>query len=138
MADDTGDASLTADADLTVETLHQVQAASEELPTPAFVTDAVVPEVGPSKRREGVGGIAYEAAHGVGVQAQHEGNEQVVGVPESLERLLPDTVVRGSVHEQHTEEHDVAGDSTRLCVVDLQGTDRANLGLLDVVETMSS
>jgi hypothetical protein len=137
MADDTGDAGLTAGADLTVETLHQVKATREKLPTPAFVTEAVAPEVGTSKWRNGVRSVAHEATHGVRVQAQHERNEQVVGVPEGLERLLPNAVVRGRVHEKHAEEHNMASDSTRLSVVDFQSAHRTDLGLLDIEEAAS-
>lgn len=68
------------------------------------------------------------------VQAEEEGDEEVVRVPEGLEGLLPDPVVRRRVHQQHAEEHDVTRDTTRLRVVNLEGRDGANLRLLDVEE----
>lgn len=58
----------------------------------------------------------------------------MVGVPEGLERLLTNSVVRSCVHEKHAEQHDVAGDTARLSVVDLQGEDRSDLRYLDVEE----
>ena len=60
----------------------------------------------------------------------------MVSVPEGLERLLADAVVGGGVHQEHAEQHDVAGDTTRLGVVDLDGSDRADLTLLNIVEAI--
>ena len=70
----------------------------------------------------------------MGVHAKKEGDEEVVGVPESLERLLSNLVMSSCVHEQHAQEHDMTGDSSRLSVVNLNGRNRANLGALDVEE----
>jgi len=134
VTDDTGDAGLAAGADLTVETLDQIDAASPELPSPPEVTDAVVPIILASEWRVCVLGRAHKAPDGVGVQTQEEGDEQVVGVPERLERLLPDAVVGRRVHEQHAEQHDVAGNAAGLRVVNLDGSAGANLVLLDVKE----
>ena len=36
----------------------------------------------------------------MGVEAQHEDDEEVVGVPESLKRLLADAGVRTMIHSQ--------------------------------------
>ena len=58
----------------------------------------------------------------------------MVGVPEGLERLLANPVVCGRVHEEHAEKHDVASDTARLRVVDLQGENRSDLRDLDVDE----
>jgi len=44
--------------------------------------------------------------------------------------------VGGGVDEQHAEQHDVSGDTSRLRVVDLKGKFRADLGHLDVVEAV--
>src|SRR6478735_2169006 len=94
MADHAGDLGLPAGANLAVQTLNEVEASAEELPSPALVADAVIPEFVSGEGRDGGSGITHEAADGVRVQGDHEGNEEVVRVPESLERLLADAVVR--------------------------------------------
>lgn len=70
----------------------------------------------------------------MGVESQEERNEQVVGVPKGLERLLTDTGVSSGIHEHHAEEHHMASNATGLGVVDLQSSDRTDLPQLDVVE----
>lgn len=71
------------------------------------------------------------------VQTEEEGDEQVMGVPEGLEALLSDAVVRGCVHEHHAQQHNVARNTARLLVVDVQGKSGTKLGPLDVVEAVS-
>lgn len=71
------------------------------------------------------------------IHSQEEGDEQVVGIPERLERLLANSMMGSGVHQQHAEEHDVAGDTTGLSVVDLYGKDRSNLGSLNIEEAIS-
>jgi hypothetical protein len=61
----------------------------------------------------------------------------VVRVPECLERLLPDTMVCRRVHDEHTEQHHMACDSTGLKVVNLKSGDGTNLRLLNVVKATS-
>lgn len=85
VANNTSDLGTAASADLPVGTLHEVESSSPKLPSPAEVADAVVPVILSSKWRVRQGGIAHEAASGVGVQSQEKGNEEVVGVPEGLE-----------------------------------------------------
>ena len=68
------------------------------------------------------------------IHAQQERDEQVVRIPEGLERLLPDPMVGRCVHEQHAQQHDVARDSSSLCIVDLNRGLRSNLVLLDIKE----
>ena len=121
-------------ADLAVDALEEVESAGPEFPAPALVADAVRPEVVAGEGGEGEFGVAHEAAGGVGVEGEKEGNEEVVRVPERFEGLLPDLGVRGGVHEEHAEEHDVAGDAAGLGVVDFDGGDGADLGLFDVEE----
>lgn len=70
----------------------------------------------------------------MGVESQEKRNEQVVSIPEGLERLLTDTGVSSGIHEHHAEQHDMASNATRLGVMDLQSSDRTDLSLLDVVE----
>ena len=93
VADDAGDLGLATSADLAVQTLDEIGTTAKELPSPALVADAVVPVFCASKRRDGVGLVAHEAAHGVRVETQQEGDEEVVSVPERLKRLLSDAVV---------------------------------------------
>ncbi len=61
-----------------------------------------------------------------------------MGVPEGLERLLPDAMVRRGVHEEHAKEHDVACDAAGLSIVDLDRGDRTDLRLLNVEEAGNS
>lgn len=134
VADDFDDLSRTPRVDLAVEALEQVDAAAPELPAPALVADAVVPEVGAVERGVGMGAVADEALGGVGVEADEEGDEEVMGVPEGLEGLLPDFGMRGGVHHQHAEEHDVPCDATSLSVVDADGSVRSDLSPFDIEE----
>ena len=101
MADDLDDLSLPSASDLSVKTIKQVQTTSEKLPSPSFVSNAVGPEVGVVEWREWCRGVTHETASRVGVHAEKEGDEQVVSVPESLERLLTDPVMGRGVDEKH-------------------------------------
>lgn len=94
----------------------------------------MIPEVLSCEWRDWCSSVTNEAASGVGVHAEQERDEQVVGVPESLERLLSDPVVGGGVNQQHAQQHDVAGNTTSLGVVDFEGHLRANLSLFHVIE----
>lgn len=134
MANNAGDLCFSASPDLTVETLDQVGGAAKNLPSPTLVTDTVLPEDVAGKRREAEGRVTDEAANSVGVHAQKERNKQVVRVPERLERLLANSVVRSRVHEKHAKEHDVARNAAGLSIMDLEGEYWSNLGSLDVEE----
>ena len=85
MPDDAGNLGLTNGADFTVETLAEVEASSPQLPSPAEITDAVLPVLVAGKGRVALGSIADEAADGVGVETEQERDEEVVSVPEGLE-----------------------------------------------------
>ena len=63
----------------------------------------------------------------MGVETDHEEEREVVRVPEGLEALVTDLVVRGGVHEDHDEKHEVAADATRLGVVNVESDLRTNL-----------
>jgi hypothetical protein len=103
MTDDTHDLRVSPATDLTVQTLAQVQTTSPELPAPSFVSDAVSPEVTMVEWREWFNSISYKAPCSMGVQAQHERDEQVMGIPERLEALLSDLCVGRCVHQQHAQ-----------------------------------
>lgn len=98
----------------------------------------MLPEDFSSEGGKGVGGVTDEATNGVGVQAEKERNEEMVGVPEGLERLLSDAVVGGGIHEQHAEQHNVTRNATGLSVMNLDCGNRSDLSLLHVVEAAFS
>jgi hypothetical protein len=54
------------------------------------------------------------------VQADHEEESQVMGVPECFKALMANLVMRGRVHEQHNQQHEVASDASRLSVMNIQ------------------
>ena len=135
MADHTRDLGVLSRTNLTVQTLAQVKATGPQLPTPSLVTDAVLPEDVASQWREWPSCVTHETADCVGVESEHERDEQVVCVPKRLEGLLADAVVGRGIHQQHAEQHDVASDTSRLGVVNLDRSLGPDLGLLDVVET---
>lgn len=99
MTDDLDNLGLASAANLTVEAVAEVEATTYKLPSPAFVTNAVSPEVLLVEGRERRDCVSHETAGGMGVHAEQERNEQVVGVPESLERLLSDPGMGSRVDE---------------------------------------
>lgn len=134
MADNLDNLGLAPAADLTIQTVTEVKTTSDELPTPAFVTNAMGPEVLLVKGREDLSCVTHETVGSVRVHAEQERDEKVVGVPESLERLLTNPVVSSRVDQQHAEQHDVSGNSTSLGVVNLECNLRADLDTLDIEE----
>lgn len=58
----------------------------------------------------------------------------MVGIPERLEGLLPNLVMCSRIHQKHAEKHHMAGDATRLLVVDLNSRFPTDLRPLDVEE----
>jgi hypothetical protein len=131
---DLDDLGLASAADLTVESIAEVETTANKLPSPTLVTDAVSPESYLVEWGERRSSVTNEAAGSVGVHAEQERNEEVVGVPKGLEGLLSDPVVCGGVDQQHAEQHDVSCNATSLGVMDLKCDLRANLGALDVEE----
>lgn len=138
MADYSGDLRATLGTDFPVETLNQIKTTGEQLPSPSLITNAVLPEDLSCEGGERVGGITDEATNGVGVQAEEERDEEMVSVPEGLERLLPNAVVGGGIHEQHAKQHDVTCNTTGLGVVNLDCGYWSDLSLLHVVEAVLS
>ncbi len=69
MADNLYDLSLSPAANLSVETIEEIQTATDKLPSPTLVPDAVSPEVGLVKGGKGLGGITDEDASSVRVHA---------------------------------------------------------------------
>lgn len=70
----------------------------------------------------------------MGIHAQQEWDEEVVGIPESLKGLLANPVVGSRVHHEHAEKHDVTSYTTRLGVMNLNSQLRPDLCSLDIEE----
>jgi hypothetical protein len=134
MSDNLDNLGFPSAADLAVETIHEIQPTSDKLPSPPLVPDAVRPEVVSGEWRKRGNSVADEAAGGVRVHTKQEWDEEVMGVPESLKRLLSDPVVRSGVHEQHAEQHDVSGNAASFGVVNLESNLGTDLTLLYVEE----
>lgn len=123
----------TTSTDLTIDAFAKVNDARPDGSTPGHVSEADIGVVkGECVCELWQGGTTDKASSGVGVEADHEEKGEMMGVPESLEALLADLVVGGRVHDDHEEEHDMTGDSTRLLVVDVKGISRTELATLDV------
>src|SRR5437660_1697174 len=122
MPDDPGDGGVTSGADDSPGPLHKVEDPGGQGEPPALVADTMGPEIITGEGGEGLWRISHEAAGGMSVEGEEEDESQVVGVPESLEALVANLVVRGGVHQQHAEEHDVASDTTGFGVMDVEST----------------
>jgi hypothetical protein len=84
MAEDTGYLCLSATTDFPVYTLHEIQYAPDELPSPALITNTVVPKRSPCERGVRFCALADETASSVGVEAEDKWNEQVMCIPEGF------------------------------------------------------
>jgi N-acyl-D-aspartate/D-glutamate deacylase len=73
----------------------------------------------------------------VRIKAKQEGDEQMMRVPESLKRLLADHTMCSGIHQEHTQKHDMASDSTGFSVVDLNCRNRTKLIFLDIEEAVT-
>ena len=117
-----GKTSSPARADDPVHTLPKVRDAGPDRPAPALVAEA---ELGIVERERahvlGVDRVTDEAAGCVRVEGDEPEEGEVVRVPEGLEALVADLVVRRRVHEHHDEQHEVAGDAARLPIVHILG-----------------
>lgn len=102
MAHDSNNLGISSRSDLPIETLNKVQSTAPQLPAPAFISQAMVPEVGSGKGRVWVGGVSDEASGGVGIECEKKRNEKMMRIPEGLKRLLADLRMSGRVHEKHT------------------------------------
>ena len=71
------------------------------------------------------------------IKAKQEGDEQMMRVPESLKRLLADHTMRSGVHQEHTQKHNMASDSTSFSVVDLDCSNRTKLIFLNIEEAVT-
>jgi hypothetical protein len=70
----------------------------------------------------------------MGVKSEHKWNEKVMSVPEGLKGLLTDLVMGSGIHEKHAKTHDVPGDTSCFCIMNLDSSDLSNLCSLNVEE----
>ena len=99
----------TACPDFPPHALTEVDDARPDREPPALIAETVLSGVEGERRNIiWVGTVTDEATGRVGIQADHEEESQMVGVPEGLEALLADLVVRSTVHQDHDEEHEMA------------------------------
>jgi hypothetical protein len=136
MTNDLDNLGFTPTADFTVETVDEVETAADKLPSPALVTNAVSPEVVLVEGRKVGHGVTNETARCVRVHSEQERNEKMMGVPESLKRLLSNPVVGSRVNQQHAEQHDVSSNTTSFGVMNLECDLRSDLNTLDVEEAI--
>ena len=101
MTDNLNNVGGAAGTNLTVQTLERVDDTAPYVPTPCLITNAVVPEWTMVEGRIRQWRVTDKATGCVGKQGQEEGNEKMVGIPESFERLVADLSVCGGVDEQH-------------------------------------
>ena len=134
MPDDLDDLGLSSRPDLAVQSLRKIKPSGKQLPSPAFVAYAVIPEPSSSKRAIRLNRIAHEASSGMRVHRQEEWDEEVMRVPKRLKALLSDLCMRGREHEKHTQQHDMSSNTSGLLVVDLDGSFRSHLRPFDIEE----
>ena len=119
--EDLGETGRTPRTHFAQDALAEVQDTRPDREAPAVVSQTVLCRVeGEHPDVIRVDRIAHEAARRVSIQAQHEEECQVVRVPKDLKALVADLLVRGGVHEDHDEQHEVPSDASRLGVVDVQ------------------
>ena len=121
-------------SNLPIDPFQEVKTTTHELPSPALVANTMVPEFLTCEWRDRVGRIAHETTGGVGIESEHVRDEQMVRIPKGLEGLLPDSMMRGCIHQHHAQEHDMAGYPPGLGEVDLHSRVGAYLMFLDVEE----
>ena len=102
--EDLGELGRTARTDLPIDTLSEVDDTGPDGVTPRKIANANIRVV----EWECVGkcgqcSTADEASSGVSVEADHEEECQVVGIPERLETLLANFCVASAVHQDHDE-----------------------------------
>ena len=134
MSHDFDDLGLAARSYLAVQSFTQINSSTDELPSPTLIANAVAPEILAGERGVRLDTVANEAARGVRVHCQQEGDKEVVCVPESLIALLSDLCMRSGEHEEHTQEHDMAGDAASLHVVNLHSGFGSHERAFDVEE----
>lgn len=116
--------------------LTEIEDSGPDDKPPAEVSKTVLGRVeGKSWDVIGVDGVSYETAGGVGVKGDHEEKCEVVGIPERFEALAADLVMGGCVHDEHDEQHEVAGDATGLFIMDILCGNLTDLYRVEVSES---
>lgn len=92
----------------------------------------MLPERVASKRREWLRCVSHEAPCSVCIHREKEYYEKVMSIPECFIRLLTDLLVRSRIHQEHAEQHDMAGDAACLGIVYLNGGFGSDLVSFDV------
>ena len=109
-----------ASPNLSVHSLAEVDETRPDDESPTLVTEAVLGRIeGEDGDIIWIDGITHEATSGVSIEANHEEEGEVVGIPERFETLGTDLVMCGRVHQNHDEKHEVASDTTWLGIVDI-------------------
>lgn len=103
MLDDLHDPRLPPRSDLPVKPLAQVERTSNDLPSPALISNAMFPEVLVVKGTIWQLAVPHEAASRMRVHAEQEWHEQVMRVPECLVALLSHPIVACRIHAEHAE-----------------------------------
>jgi len=68
------------------------------------------------------------------IHGKEKRQKEMVSIPKSLVRLLPDLLVRSGVDHEHAKEHDMASDTACFAVVNLHGRLRTDLISFNVEE----
>jgi len=74
--------------------------------------------------------VTHKASGGIRIKGNHEKESQVMCVPEGLETLITNLLVRSRVHNGHHKKHEMIGNSTSLRIVNLNRELRAELTLM--------
>jgi len=67
---------------LSIDSLNQIQATADKFPSPAFITETVLPEVVAGKWRKWLRSISDETPSGVSIHGKQKYHKQMVRIPE--------------------------------------------------------
>lgn len=135
MLDHSRDLGLSHSSNLAIQPLQQVKATSDRFPTPSEVSQTMIVVIFASKGGVSFGRIADKAPDRMGIKTKKKRYEQVVGIPKGFEGLTANPNVGGSIHQEHAEKHDVAGDTPWFFIMDIDSLEGSDLCPLDRVET---
>lgn len=103
-----------------IHTLTKVYDSGPDCEPPAKITQAMFRGIEWKSGSEvWVNGVPYKAATRMCVKADHEKECEMMCVPKHLKALMANFVMGCCVHDEHDQEHEVAGNATRLGIVDL-------------------
>ncbi len=123
-----GEAGCTSSPNLPENPLTEIDDTRPDGEPPALISETVFCRIERETRDVvGISGVTDEASGGMTIKTDHEEERKVVSVPEGLKALVTNLVVCGGVHQDHDEQHEVAGDTTWLGVMDVQRSLGTNL-----------